>query len=100
MGKKAVPWLLTFGKMIQKYVVEENNFPQKKVDEARAMIFDLVENVGVDSLAIAYNGGKDSIVLQHLVRTTVGMDTQIKLLLWHVADEFPEVIECINKYRL
>jgi len=76
----------------------ENNFPQKKVDEARAMIFDLVENVGVDSLAIAYNGGKDSIVLQHLVRTTVGMDAPIKLLLWHVADEFPEVIECINNF--
>jgi len=62
------------------------------------MIFDLVEEVGVESLAIAYNGGKDSIVLQHLVRTTVGMDEQIKLLLWHVADEFPEVIECINNF--
>lgn len=74
------------------------NFPHRKVEDARKMILNYIGEVGVDSCAIAFNGGKDSIVLQHLVRTTIGLDTNIKILLWHVKGEFGEVMDCVNNF--
>jgi len=79
-------------------MVKVSSFPHKKVNAARKLILNLVEEVGVDRFAIAFNGGKDSIVLQHLVRSSIGMNTNIKLVFWHVNDEFEDVTNCINDF--
>lgn len=78
--------------------VKQAKYPSEKVTAAHKVVLDAVREVGIDCLAIAYNGGKDSIALTHLVRSAIGMDVGIKALMWHVKGEFDEVMQCINTF--
>lgn len=73
-------------------------YPSEKVATAQKVVVNAVQEVGIDCVAIAYNGGKDSIALTHLVRSAIGMDVNIKLLMWHTKGEFDEVMQCINTF--
>eukprot|EP00494_Astrolonche_serrata_P026332 UN26593 len=45
-------------------------------------------------MAVAYNGGKDSIVTLHLVQNSFFKQhpaAKLNIIFWNVADEFPEI---------
>ncbi|KAL3089610.1 hypothetical protein niasHT_027058 [Heterodera trifolii] len=72
-----------------------------KIKEAISAINGILDEYGIEKTAIAFNGGKDSTLLLHLLRICVtkkfGADTKISAFFIKCDDEFIELVHFVQK---
>jgi len=70
---------------------------EDKVRRSREVILKGVEKFGEDKIATAWTGGKDSIVLLHLIRETFRGRIPIPVVFIDTGKHFPEVYQLRNE---
>ncbi len=70
---------------------------EDKVSRSKEVISEAVEKFGEDKIAIAWTGGKDSIVLLHLLRETFKGRVPIPVVFVDTGKHFPEVYQFRNE---
>lgn len=85
----------------------QDGFLAAKLTSALTVLSDALRLYGPEQLFSSYNGGKDAVVIMHLLRAVVAKhsaDTgtlhRPKLIYFAIKDEFPEVLEHIRESEM
>ena len=77
-----------------------------KIKSAMDILFEGLNRYGPDQLFSSFNGGKDAVVIMHLLRAvtakfseTNGAILRAKFIYFAIEDEFPEVLEYIEESK-
>uniref|UniRef100_A0A914HKA6 FAD synthase n=1 Tax=Globodera rostochiensis TaxID=31243 RepID=A0A914HKA6_GLORO len=92
------------GQTMKKNAINQLEELSTKIMDAIRTIEGILDEYGIEKTAIAFNGGKDSTLLLHLVRICVtkkfGPDTQINAFFIRSEDEFKDLIHFVHKMAL
>jgi FAD synthetase len=89
----------------------QDHYISERIKESLDIIWDALRLYGPEQLYCSFNGGKDAVVIMHLLRAVAtryaaenGLMSRPNFVYYAVKDEFPEVLhfikDCEDKFAL